>query len=439
MQQFIHKKKLAVIVSMSLFVLLLGVAGILYYVNVAADGTVGAVELTSIDYTNMDLTVNTNGNTIVYYSTNKTKWHEVEGVAGKEGAGTLTYDISWISASKNTKLYFRGNMNNKTLLVTIPGYNSSFKAKFDKSSGEFEFLNTEGAEVIRWRKQTDYTWHYIWAEHGKTLVNSTDDPNYKKYGVIPIQPMEEFEKEVSDLRVKGAKLVFQIAPVAWSSTEDQGMRPSKDVTVSIPAKRTAPNMNVNIKKLTVNTRTNMEWTTTTKNPSETKEEDWKSCTESNMALSELASAALNGTNDVMLYFRTEATSSNCESKVAALLIPAREKAPNAPVVISQTAGTAAGRGKASLMFSNVPSTGYEYVISKNGDDIDETKVSWRKITKATTVKFTESSLPAGAKIYVRNAGVALNVNKGIDLKLPSQCFSATVPAYPAAASSTSKK
>lgn len=65
--------------------------------------------------------------------------------------------------------------------------------------------------------------------------------------------------------------------------------------------------------------------------------------------------------------------------------------------------------------------------------LDETTARWKAVKKAKNVKFNERQLPAGSIIYVRTAGVAKNVNKNIDLQLPSKCYSFTVPAYPAAA------
>lgn len=439
MRQFIRKKSVIFLPAFLAMILLLGVVGALKFVYAADPAS--AVELDKIDYNTMELFIKTNGNTIVYYSTNKTKWYEAEPVTSTSESGnsqTLLYDISWISASTETTLYFRGNTNTTTLAVKIPGYNKNFKVKFNKASGTFEFLNTEDAEVIRWRKQTDYNWNYVWVketERTRTINDITSD-DYKKYGINgTIKSIAAFEEEIEDLRIKGAKLIFQIAPTPWSSTASQGSRPGKDVKVSVTAKKAAPSMKVNIKKLTVNTKTRYEWTK--KNPFTAGDGDWENCTKSNMELSELAPDAMDGKNEVTLYFRSEATSSSCESKTAALTIPKREAAPTSPVVIAQTPGDKEGKGKATLTFANVPSQGYEYTVVKSGT-LDETKASWKKITKAKTVKFTEKSLPEGAKVYVREAGIALNVKKGIDLKLPSKCVELSVSPYTATESEDAK-
>lgn len=416
MQQLVHKK-LVFILSGLLLIIAACIMGVLHYGK--AD-TPGVLTVDAIDYDNMELSLNLNSNTIVYYSTNRTKWNEIDGLIGneKDTSSTIKYDISWISAAGDTTLYFRGNKNKTTVPITIPGYNKSFKVKFDKASGEFDFQNTEDAEIIRWRKATDYDWHYVSLKQGNGDGSSKDNA----------QSLENFQKEISFMRVKGVKLIFQIAPKAWTK-EDAGMRPSKDVKVTVPARRAAPNVKVNVKKLTINTKATMEWTDV--NPVTTAAINWTKCTKSNMTLSELG---VDDTEEVVLYFHTEANSSNCESKETALVIPARETTPAAVAILNQIPGSAAGKSKATLTFSNVPSTGCEYFVSKDGNSIDETKVSWKRVAKAKVVKFTEKTLPAGAKIYIRDAGVALNVNKKIDLKLPSNYVEIVVPTYTTTAS-----
>lgn len=165
MQKMIQKKKLLPLSALVLAILI-SLMGIVHYVSAE-----NAVAVVNIDYDNMELTINMDQNTVVYYSTNKSKWIEADGaIQTVDNISTMVFDISWLSAAGNTTLYFRGNKNKTTCPITIPGYNKSFKAKFDKSSGQFDFTNTEGAEVLRWRKTTDYTWHYIWAENGKGSV-----------------------------------------------------------------------------------------------------------------------------------------------------------------------------------------------------------------------------------------------------------------------------
>lgn len=434
MKQWIHKKWILLLPVLVLSIVV-GISSYMRYAGASAE----AITLNQIDYDNMELTLNTGGNAIIYYSTNKSKWYEADGAfaiadndsaSGKTDA-TVTYDISWISATGSTKLYFRGNVDHTTLPVTIPAYNKKFKVKFDKANGDFDFDNLENVEIIRWRKSTDYTWGYIWADRSKTKTNTVDTAKYGN--ITSVQTLEDFEKNVvPSLRVKGAKLIFQTVPVIGNA-RDEGIRPSKEVSVKIPAKRAAPNVKVNIKKLTVNTTTKQQWVTTTGSIAGVPDTEWQACTKT-MDLNTIAADAIAGTSAKTLYFRTSATSTNCESKVTTVKIPARADEPTTSVVIDQTAPTSSkGKAKAKVMFTNVPSEGYEYVIIKNGAALNEKTAAWKTIKTAKTITFTEKNLPVGSVIYVRVKGVNENVKKGIELKLPSKYYkSKPVEAYPTA-------
>ena len=424
----ISYKKIFFAVSAFLMAVLLSVAGIRYYTK----ANLGIVELESINYNDMTLTLNMNENEKVYYSTNRTKWYEIEeGVTQGEGdtGKKILYDISWVSAASSKKLYFRGTNKTTILTVTLPKYNSKFKVKFSKVDGTFDFQNTEDAEIVRWRKSTDYTWKYVGLND-----NASTDPTVKtKYGLegITIATQGALQAEVANFRVKSTKLIFQTVGKSGDKS-DEGMRASKEVKVSIPAKRAAPAVKVNVKKLTVNTKATQEYTT--KNPLTATKNDWSSCSK-NMKVEEVAPSTVAKANsaDVTVYFRLAATSSNCESKVTAIDIPSREAAPATPAALNQTAGKKEGKGKAELTFQGVPTQGYDYCIVKAGAGAmaDETTAKWKTVKKAKTIKFSESSLPAGSIIYIREAGITANANKKIELKLPSQCISMTVGAYPA--------
>ena len=75
------------------------------------------VAVTEIDYENLTLTLNPNGNAIIYYSTNKSTWNEIESCDGPEG--TKIIDIAWTSTTSDTKLYFKGNEATGVVMVTL--------------------------------------------------------------------------------------------------------------------------------------------------------------------------------------------------------------------------------------------------------------------------------------------------------------------------------
>ena len=62
-------------------------------------------------------------------------------------------------------------------------------------------------------------------------------------------------------------------------------------------------------------------------------------------------------------------------------VPARATEPTSPVAISQSAPTSSkGKAKAKVMFTNVPSESYEYVIIKNGTALNEKTAAWKTIS-----------------------------------------------------------
>ena len=103
---------------------------VIRYVNADANQS---VSVTNINYDKMTLTMSGNGDTAYYFSDGKQKkW---EKVVGSTESGKTTMDISWISASKDYQLSLKGNVSAKPVIVTIPKYNSKFKAAYNKASG----------------------------------------------------------------------------------------------------------------------------------------------------------------------------------------------------------------------------------------------------------------------------------------------------------------
>lgn len=342
MKQLMNKKSVLLLFAavMVLFALCAG-GRYLYITKADNNATASPVSLAGLDFNSMEITLDMNGNAILYYSTNRKTWNEADStmITDSNGKNQMLYDISWVSMSGKATLYFRGNLDRTTCAVPIPAYNKKFKAKFDKTDGTFDFENTEGVEIIRWRKITDYAWNYIWAEHGKAeqeIKGVDTDPYYKKYGITgKVQKLEDFESDVMRMRVKGTKLMFQMVPMARIKDVSDGAPPSKEVKVSIPALKAAPNIKVNVKKLTVNSTEKQQWSTTRSSI----DTNWQNCTKA-MSIESIAPEAASGSAMQTVYFRTAATSSASASKVTTLEIPARAAAPEAPFSYNPVAATA---------------------------------------------------------------------------------------------------
>ncbi len=208
----ILKEKSWWIVCIIVLTLTLGVGSYLYIATAEEDAVAAdPVTLESLDYNTMEVSLNTNGNVVVYYSTNKKTWYEADAtITSSAGKQSMLYDISWLTYGKT--VYFRGNIDKTICIVKLPASNKKLKVKFSKADGTFDFDNTNGAEVVRWRKTTDYNWHYVWLNSKPTVTmdseNEEDKKYCEKYGVKVIQSMQNFLNEVNTLRAKPVKLLF---------------------------------------------------------------------------------------------------------------------------------------------------------------------------------------------------------------------------------------
>lgn len=363
-----------------------------------AEASESAVTVGDIDYDELTMKVYKNGNTIVYFSSDGRKtWTEVEGetISGT-GDGYIIMDISWVNATSDVTVYFKGNKVATALEVVFPKANSAFKVTFDKVNVDFDFDGNDDYTHFMWRKEADYNW--------TTVPFDKDSAGYKN-----------FLKKINDLRYKGCKIVFICDQVIGTDAEHMGHRATKEVKISIPKMANAPTLKVNVKNLTVNTKATMEYY----NESTKK---WVACTK-NMKVSELAPAVMYASSKVgdtvKLKFRVAATEKKPYSKTAVLTIPGQGKAPDFGD---------AGHVKVSLVKENIvltftkasSSTPIEYCIVKSGETFDPSTVKWSRVKKANKqVKLTKKSAPEGSTVYIRFAGISANAAKNIELTLPS--------------------
>lgn len=361
------------------------------------------VAVTEINYNEQTITVDPSGNDIVYFSTNKTTWNEIDAIT-VEG-GKMKMDISWIAPTTEKKLYFKGNKATATTMVTVPKLNSSIKVKFDSKSGTVVISGYEDATQFLWRKSTDYNWMRVDIDD--------DSASYKA-----------FLDEIEGLRVMGAKIYVmtdQVKGTVAAGTLDTGVRPSKQIKVNITKRAAAPSISVNIKKLTLNTTAKMEYL-------DENTGKWVPC-EKNMKLKDITSVPFEGKDkdavSVVLQIRKAETKSAGASKVKVLAIPKQPAAPKAAEAYSvyiETSGTGSdAKKKTVISFPIAKGTApVEYAVVKPGAASDESKVSWRTVKDPKKlIKLSQNAAPEGTKIYVRIKGVSENVKKGIDLQLPS--------------------
>ncbi|MCQ2495716.1 MAG: hypothetical protein MJ131_03900 [Lachnospiraceae bacterium] len=365
------------------------------------------VSIGSIDYEKLNMKVFKNGNGIIFYSTdNKNTWVELEGPVYTDGAGKdfIETDISWVSAASDVTVYFKGNKNTTVVPLTFPKTGTSFKVKFDKATGDFTFSGNDSSTEFLWRKSTDYTWYRV--------KFTESDPSYKK-----------FMATVDQLRFKGCKLVFKLGQTLGKDESEPGERPSKEIVVTIPKMAAAPSVKINVKKLIVSTKDTMEYYDETK-------KEWVSC-EKNMAIADMVPDVMfdKGGKSTVVKIRVAATSSKGYSQTALLSVPGQTKA---PAVGTDIKYEILPDRKLALNFPKASAAApVDYCIVKSGaESFDPVTAKWKTVKAAKIVKLSEKSAPDGCTVFFRFTGIALNVTKGIDLKLPSAyaSFSVTRPA-----------
>lgn len=361
----------------------------------AADAA--AISIGTIDYETLTMQVNRNKNKVVYYSTDKTTWYEVEGEVNADDAYIM--DISWVSSTANTTLYFKGDTVKTYVSITLPKMNSSVKVSFDKAEGTLNFTNADEAETFQWRKSSDYEWRTVDVDDDKTPNGVT------KYS--------DFLKEIDTFRTKGAKIIVRLPQQVGNGVNNTGARCSKEITVSITARAAAPNIIVNVKKLTLNTTDKMEYYNTSTGK-------WVECTKA-MMVEKIAPKALyeNGAKGVTVAIRMAATDTKPHSLTAYVEIPGQSAAPsigdnNDDVLYYYQ------NGRLVLQFNKASAaTAYEYAIVKSGVKYNSATATWKTVKNTSPIKLTASSAPEGATIHFRVQGTAESTAKNIALVLPS--------------------
>lgn len=343
----------------------------------------------SVDYEKSEITLlTTSGDTVAYFSDAKKKNWEM--VPGKFVGGEITLDISWINVSKNYTITFKGDVSTSILSVTLPKQNAKFKAKY-KANEEtpFTFTNTNSG-TIQWRKDGMSTW---------TNWNSATK-----------------NEDLSYLKSKGATLYFRVESVPGNAIS-AGQRASREVTVKIPAKGTAPTVTLDVAKMTIPLNNKMKYRVLTLDENGALNEgvDWNEVkTTKNYPMSEIVSVATYvkgrslASQPVILQVKTKATASVQESKVTSILIPAQSAAPTVEEAKASIAYTSSASLELVIGAASVEDP-YEYCIvdanDYRDDGLDYTDLTWIAVTSAAKIPLTEEKAETGSHIYIRKKSV----------------------------------
>lgn len=340
-----------------------------------------AISVQEINYQKSTITLKVNDDdTEVYFSDYKKKsWEEVPGTISS--SNTITMDISWISVSKNYVLTLKGNKSTKVITVTLPKQVTNFKAAYNKVKSKVTFSHA-GTRTVEWRKKGSSIWNTV-----QTSSLST---------------------QLSYLYNNGAVVYFRLAPVNGTGISDVGMRASKEVSVTIPKRASAPSITIDGSKFSIAVKKGMAYRTV---DSDGSVSDWISITSTtDLLLKNIASKAMytdasTAQSKVTLQFRTNATNSSQVSKITTVTVPVQEGPPSiSSYGISLTytsSSTLSLRVKAAS--STEP---FEYTIVDQEDSLNYQTADWTAISSSTAVSLDDEDAPAGSHIYIRKKSIA---------------------------------
>lgn len=379
-----HRRILAGILCLFLLVAAGAVAA-----GLQAKASGGSLTVAEINYENSTITLASSaGDTVAYISNSSAKtW---EAAPGTFENGRITFDISWISVSKNYTLSFKGDKSTTVAKIIIPKQATTFRVKYKANADNpFTFTNTSGRD-IQWRKNGSSSWNTITAASNYDV--KTDDFSY--------------------LKENGAKLYFRLAPKAGNNS-DAGYRAGKEVAVSIPAKKAAPAVTVNASAFTVPLKSGMAYRTVAVEADGTLVTDGVAWTNVNSSkdysLIQLAPEAFySGTSysDTIkkaIQFKTNATNSAQESRVTTVILPAQKKvtAEDAGVELTFTSSTTL-----DLVINGASATEvYEYCVipadEYDADSFAYEDTTWTAVKSSSAVALTNKTAKEGSHIYFR--------------------------------------
>lgn len=356
------------------------------------------IRVKEINYENSTITLQVNdGDTQVYVSNSlKRDWDTLEGDISSDN--TIKMDISWISASSNYTLCFKGNHSTDITTVVIPKQVSNFKATFYKAKSTIKFRNY-GTRMIEWKKKNSSTWN---------MVN-----------------VNTISQELSYLYSNGANLMFRLAPMNGTSNINVGYRPSSEVSITIPKKASAPSVTINGSRFFIAVKNGTAYRT---KEADGTTSDWTTVNAStNLLLNDIASKAMYTSaatkqSEVTLQFRTNASSSSQVSNISTVVVPIQEGPPSADkygISLKYTSSSSCSL-QVKAASTTVP---FEYTIIKADDELNYQNCNWNSITSSNAVSISSNAAPKGCHIYVRKKSVEATGN--VDFALASVALDLT--------------
>lgn len=407
-QRFKGKK---IIVFFVAFAITLGAMLGVYHGYAKAAGN--SVSVVAIDYDAETITIKANPlDTQIYYSNkSQSTWESVYGEIDSK-TNLITMDISWITKTSAYVLSLKGDKSTTPITVVLPKQVSSFRVSLDYTTNIIRFMNFGEAKEVYWRKDNTTVWNTI-------RIDNYDD-------------IEAFQNDVERFSLQGITLYFRLGQVKGTSQKDTGSRPSKETTLKIIKRASAPSIKADFSKGTIPMKGTMEY-------KDASSEEWLNSTTSTLSMSDIAALAYySETNkepmDVMIDIRIKSTMSKVASSRTTITVPAQEQTKTDNIEIEYIGSTQCelkitkkeievDDKKVTLEEASTTNP-YEYTIVKEEKSLADNAI-WIEVT-SPSVKITKEDAPVGSKIFIRKKATAT--------ALPSVPYKTTISGYPSASS-----
>ncbi len=366
------------VMCLALGVLVMMTSG--FFIKKLTNAAEATILIKEINYLNSTITLQANNSDTTIYFSDSTKktWEAIPGNIGSDH--TITMDISWVSDTKNYVLNFKGDYSTSIVSVTIPKEVTNFRASYNKSKQIVTFSNVNN-RTIEWRKKNSSTWQ---------TVNQ-----------------DTHSSDLSFYYTNGLQIYYRLAPVNGTGSSNPGLRPSKEVSVSIPKKTTAPAITVNGSKFSIAVKKGMSYRKVNDDGTTT---DWTNITStSSLLLSNITPEVLYSGNtasqkEAILQFRTNASSTSQVSNIKTVTIPVQKPAPSEDtygISLNYTSST-------SLTLTVKAATDkipFEYAIVAKDKELNYQTAVWKTISSSAAVSISKTTAPVGSHIYIRMKSV----------------------------------
>lgn len=367
--------------------------------------------LNKVDYDNEDIILNNNGNTKIYFASeldaNKENWEVLDADTGS----TTSIDFSWLSASTDNVLIFKGEEDGtwirvtilkqiRKLSVTISYADIASLGGTDTIAPLLNIMTTAGTAAVpinyndlEWKKGEDGKWMDV------------DE--------LTVAQLEKYQ-------IMGTVLFFRIKAVNDTTDGTKGRRPSTEVRLGISRKAPAVAVGVDGSRFTAAIKYGYEYRVSVNGSAYTGWTKVLSLSNVPLKLEDILKAAGYTANGITSPFpkftlqsRSFATSRAAASKISSIKLSAQRTFPGTikkgSLPSSPTAAdldnvyiSYSGIKNISIIIPNASSAlPYEYCIQKPDETFDPQKAVWSQIATSNSFKILASKAVDGGILHIR--------------------------------------